>query len=111
MNSSLFAALILTALVVTFSLQNSQVVQIHFLSWYFEGALVFVLLLTFAIGVLSMFLVALPGRFRRYREISEVRKQLEQCRRETDHLRGMEKFSDSIERTGQKQRDRNPGNM
>lgn len=100
MNSSLLVALVLTALVVTFSLQNAQVVQIRFLSWYFEGALVFVLLLTFAVGIVSMYLVSLPGRFRRHREISEARKQLEQCQREAERLKGLEKSIVPAERPG-----------
>jgi uncharacterized integral membrane protein len=39
--------------------QNSHAVQAQFLFWRFAGALVFVLLLTFAIGLLTMFLAAL----------------------------------------------------
>lgn len=86
MKFMLILAMILTVLIATFSLQNSQSVQVQFLRWYFEGALVFVLLLTFAIGLLTMYLAALPGRFRRRREIAHLKKELEKFKRETKRL-------------------------
>ena len=86
MKLALIVAMILTALIATFSLQNSQSVQVQFLGWYFEGALVFVLLLTFAIGLLTMYFAALPGQFRRRREIAQLKKELEKFRRETKHM-------------------------
>jgi uncharacterized integral membrane protein len=86
MKFALIVAMILTALIATFALQNSQSVQVQFLGWYFEGALVFVLLLTFAIGLLTMYFAALPGQFRRRREITQLKKELEKFRRETKRL-------------------------
>lgn len=81
MKFALFFAILFSALVITFSLQNSKLVQVQFLHWYFEGALVFVLLLTFAIGLLAMFLAALPGAFRRRSELKSLKKELEKSNR------------------------------
>jgi uncharacterized integral membrane protein len=84
MKFALFFAILFSALVITFSLQNSQLVQVQFLHWYFEGALVFVLLLTFAIGLLAMFLAALPGLFRKRSEVKILQKELEKSNREKE---------------------------
>ena len=84
MKFALFFAILFSALVITFSLQNSQLVQVQFLNWYFEGALVFVLLLTFAVGLLAMYLAALPGLFRRRSEVKSLQKELEQSKRENE---------------------------
>ncbi|BET57575.1 LapA family protein [Geobacter sp. 60473] len=87
MKSALVLATALAALMVTFSLQNSQTVQVHFLGWYFEGALVLVLLMSFAIGVLTMYLASLPARFTRSRQLTECRRLLEASNHSLDLLR------------------------
>ena len=87
MKFALFFAIVFSALVVAFSLQNSQTVQVQFLFWRFEGALVFVLLLTFVIGLLAMFLATLPGHFRRRSLLRSIRKELEESRREVELFR------------------------
>lgn len=86
MKSALTLAIALTALMVTFSLQNAQTVQVHFLGWYFEGALVLVLLMSFAMGALTMYLASLPARFARNRQLAEQRRQLEACTSSLDRL-------------------------
>lgn len=86
MKFALVLAIALAALIVTFSLQNTQTVQVHFLTWYFEGALVLVLLVSFAVGALTMYLASLPARFTRSRQLAECRRQLELCNRSLDRL-------------------------
>ncbi len=78
MKLALSLAIVLTALVVTFSVQNSQSVHVQFLGWYFEGALVVVLLMTFAVGALTMYLASLPRRFARRRELADLRRQMDE---------------------------------
>ncbi len=87
MKFALIVAMILTALIATFSLQNSQSVQVQFMGWYFEGALVFVLLLTFAIGLLTMFMATLPGHFRIRSEVKKLKRELEKSHRERELVR------------------------
>lgn len=50
---------------VTFALQNPGVVVIQFLAWQFQGSLALILLLTFALGFLSSFLLSLATMVRR----------------------------------------------
>jgi len=86
MRFSLVFAIVLTALVVTFSLQNSHTVQVQFLAWYFEGALVLTLLMTFTAGALTMYLASLPRRFARRREVAELKRQVNEYHRKTGLL-------------------------
>ena len=69
-------AIILTGLVALFSVQNAQPVKVTFLQWYFEGSLVIVLLLTFVAGLVTAYLFAIPGRFRKSRELAECRSRV-----------------------------------
>ena len=97
MKFTLFFAVAFSALVVAFSLQNSHAVQVQFLFWRFEGALVFVLLLTFAIGLLTMFLAALPSHFRSRALTRTLREELEKAQREAELPRKEEKESTPAE--------------
>jgi lipopolysaccharide assembly protein A len=71
-------AVILTGVVALFSVQNAQPVKVSFLKWYFEGSLVIVLLLTFAAGLVSAALFAIPARFRKARELADCRSRVRQ---------------------------------
>lgn len=74
MRATLIIALIVASLAVVFSIQNSQPVMVNFLKWYFEASLVVVLLITFIAGVITAFLVSIPWRIRKMREVSHYRK-------------------------------------
>jgi uncharacterized integral membrane protein len=67
-------AIVLVAIAATFALQNAQPVSVNFLKWSFEASLVIVLILTFAAGALTAFLVSIPGRIKAAREISSLKK-------------------------------------
>ena len=75
-------ALILTTLVALFSLQNAQQVQVTFFSWYFQGSLVVVILLAFALGLTTTALLSVPGRFKKAREVAECRKRIKALEKE-----------------------------
>ncbi|GEM_PF-1396311 len=94
MRIALVVAVCLSALVITFALQNAQTVQVQFLGWYFEGPLVIALLITFGAGAASMYLMALPGRISARRKLSDLRRQLDDAHRETERLRAGKTESD-----------------
>ncbi len=73
---AMIAAVALTVLVATFSVQNAQPVQVTFLKWYFAEPLVVVLLLTFAAGLVAGGLASVPSRFRRMRELSRCQARV-----------------------------------
>ncbi|MFH1146609.1 MAG: LapA family protein [Pseudomonadota bacterium] len=74
----LILALIITATVVTFAIQNSQIATVTFLFWTFNQALVLILLLFFAGGILTAFLLTLPRRIRKKRAYEDRIRALEQ---------------------------------
>jgi len=86
MKFALFVAIILSAVMAFFAVQNSQHTQVTFLGWYFDGPLVIVLLLTFGTGVTATFLAMLPGSWRKAIEISKLKSQLASSNARIDDL-------------------------
>jgi len=82
MSFTVIIALVLTGLVALFSIQNAQPVQVNFFNWYFEASQVIVLLLAFAIGLVTAFLLSVPGRVRKSRELAECRRRLKDLEKE-----------------------------
>lgn len=76
MKFALIAAIIVSAVMAYFAVENSQQTQVSFLGWYFDAPLVIILLLSFGAGVIATFLAILPGSFRKSREISKLKAQL-----------------------------------
>lgn len=91
MKSMFVVAILIAALAITFALQNSQVVQVHFMYWYFEGALALTLILTFIIGSIAAFFAMMPGFFKRRHEITVLKRQLEQLQKQLDQLSSAQK--------------------
>ena len=75
MKIALIAAIIVSALMAYFAVENSQQTQVSFLGWYFDAPLVIILLLSFGAGVIATFLATLPGSFSKSREISKLKAQ------------------------------------
>lgn len=73
MRFMLVVAIVLVSIAAIFALQNAQPVSVNFLKWSFEASLVIILILTFAAGALTAFLVSIPGRVRSMKEVSELR--------------------------------------
>jgi uncharacterized integral membrane protein len=76
MRFTLVVALIIVVFVALFALQNSQVVQVGIFLWRFEGPMVIVLLVTFAVGILSGWLAAIPSAWKKSRQVSELKREL-----------------------------------
>jgi uncharacterized integral membrane protein len=69
-------ALIIIVVAALFALQNSQVIQVGFFLWRFEGPLVMVLLVTFAAGILAGWLAAIPSGWKKSRQLAELKREL-----------------------------------
>jgi len=76
MKFSLIASIALSLVMAFFAVQNSQQAQVTFMGRYFDGPLVIILLITFAVGVLSMFFAMLPGFLRKSFEISALKSRI-----------------------------------
>jgi len=82
MSFTVILALALTVFVALFSIQNAQPVQVNFFNWYFQASLVIVLMLAFAIGLVTAALLSVPGRIRKSRELAECRKRVRDLEKE-----------------------------
>jgi uncharacterized integral membrane protein len=71
-------ALVIVVVAAFFALQNSQVIQVSFFLWRFEGPLVLVLLVTFAAGILAGWLAAIPSGWKKSRQLAELKRELRQ---------------------------------
>jgi uncharacterized integral membrane protein len=76
MKFTLIAAIVVSAVMAYFAVENSQQTQVTFLGWYFDAPLVIILLLSFGSGVIATFLATLPGAMRKSREISKLKAQV-----------------------------------
>jgi uncharacterized integral membrane protein len=76
MKFALIAAIVVSALMAYFAVENSQQTQVSFLGYYFDGPLVVILLLSFGAGVLATFLAFIPGSIRKNMEISQLKASL-----------------------------------
>ena len=71
-------ALVIIVVAALFALQNSQIIQVGFFLWRFEGPLVIVLLMTFAAGILAGWLAAIPSSWKKSRQLAELKRELRQ---------------------------------
>ena len=80
MRASLIAAVIIALLAVVFALQNTDVVQVRLGPVEMFGSTALVILITFAIGVLTGILAALPGRLRARNQVKKLKRELDETR-------------------------------
>jgi len=71
-------ALAIIVVAALFALQNSQIIQVGFFLWRFEGPLVIVLMMTFAAGILAGWLAAIPSSWKKSRQLAELKRELRQ---------------------------------
>jgi len=76
MKFSLVVAIVLSLVMALFAVQNSQQAQVNFMGRYFDGPLVMILLISFAVGALAMLFAMLPGSFRKSIEISKQKSRV-----------------------------------
>ncbi|MDD2732915.1 MAG: LapA family protein [Desulfuromonadaceae bacterium] len=76
MKFSLVAAIVLSLVMALFAVQNSQQAQVTFMGRYFDGPLVIILLIAFAVGVSAMLFAMLPGLLRKSIEISKLKSRV-----------------------------------
>lgn len=80
----IIAALIIAIFVVTFAIQNANIILISFLAWHFQGSLATVLLLTFALGSIASLLIILPKLVERSFTMSSQNKKLKESQKKLE---------------------------
>lgn len=71
MQKTFIGILLLIVIVVIFALQNSQEIYVDFWFWSVNSTLSMVIVLSVTFGALSSFLLSLPYRARKNKEIKE----------------------------------------
>jgi len=95
MKIALIAAIVLSLAMAFFAVQNSQLAQVTFLGWYFDGPLVIILLLTFGTGVITTLLAMLPGSLRKSIENSKLKSRIAEYSAKDGALEKEQQSSDS----------------
>jgi uncharacterized membrane protein YciS (DUF1049 family) len=73
---TLFVSLVFAMTAAVVALQNPGLVELHFLVWTAQGSLAFLLLVAFACGLGAGLVIALPGQFRRRRELAAQERRI-----------------------------------
>ena len=74
----LFLALLISVVIVLFAVQNAALTTVTFLSFHFEGSLAFILVVVFALGVLSGMLMTVPSFWRKSSALRDQRRKVKQ---------------------------------
>jgi putative membrane protein len=78
MQKTFVGILILLVIVVLFALENKAPVKISFWLWEVDAQLSMVLILSVTFGAAVSYLLSLPGRFKKNKEITEKGKKISQ---------------------------------
>ncbi|MFO7656646.1 MAG: LapA family protein [Bacteroidales bacterium] len=86
MQKTFIGMLLIIVAVVFFALKNAQHVYVDFWLWIFDSNLSLVIVLAVTFGALSSFLLSLPYRARKNKEIKERDKRIKFLDNEITHL-------------------------
>ncbi len=78
----LILALLLAIIVTIFAIQNTEPVDVSFLTFELNGSLALVLLITLSLGIIIGILVSAPSSFRRRMEIGGLKKNMRQMEKD-----------------------------
>ncbi len=74
----LILALLICIVIVLFAVQNAALVTVNFLTFHFTGSLAFILVVVFALGVLSGMLMTVPSFWRKSAALREQKRKVKQ---------------------------------
>lgn len=74
----LVLSILIAIALVLFAVQNSAIVTISFLSFHFSGSLALVLVVVFALGLLSGILVSVPSLLKKSSALREQKRRVKQ---------------------------------
>lgn len=85
----LFLALLICIVIVLFAVQNAALVTVTFLAFHFAGSLAFILVVVFALGVLSGMLMTAPSFWRKSAALREQRRKVKQLEEESAAIKAV----------------------
>jgi len=83
----LLVAILVAALAVIFAVQNTEIVNVDFLFWSFQGSLALILLVALAAGAIASSLASIPSIFRAHRTGNAQRHKIETLEAELQKIR------------------------
>ena len=82
----LILAAIIAVAIALFAIQNATPVVVSFLLWRFESSLAVVIILAITAGIAITWLITIPSRIRRRRELGEKSRRVEELERRVKEL-------------------------
>ncbi len=79
----LFVAAFIAVLAVIFALQNAIPITVSFLVWKVESSLALILIIAFIAGLIVSFMFNALTKFRRTRDDSSQKKEIEEIKQDT----------------------------
>lgn len=74
----LILSILIAVALVLFAVQNSAVVTVSFLSLHYNGSLALILVVVFALGLLSGILISIPSLLRKSSTVREQKRRVKQ---------------------------------
>ena len=82
----LILAAVIGVLIAAFAIQNASPVAVKFLVWQFESSLAVVIILSLLAGMVLIFLISLPGRLKRRKELYDRQREINDLRKKVEEL-------------------------
>ena len=82
----LILAALIGVLIAAFAIQNASPVAVKFLVWQFESSLAVVIILSLLAGMILIFLISLPGRLKRRKELFDKNRKINELERQLKEL-------------------------
>ncbi len=82
----LILAAVVGIFVALFAIQNAASVTVKFIIWQFESSLAVVIILAMLAGMLLVFLLSIPGRLKRRRELYNKQKKINELEKRVQEL-------------------------
>jgi putative membrane protein len=79
----LILSLLIAVALVLFAVQNSAIVTVNFLSFHYNGSLALILVVVFALGLLSGILISMPSLVRKSSALREQKRRVKQLEEDT----------------------------
>ncbi|WP_297055743.1 LapA family protein [Thermosulfurimonas sp.] len=92
----LILAALLGVLIAAFAIQNATPVAVKFLVWEFQSSLAVIVILSLLAGMILIFLISLPGRLKRRKELYDKNKRIAELEK---RLTELEKTASSAQTT------------
>ncbi|NPA49494.1 MAG: LapA family protein [Thermodesulfobacteria bacterium] len=96
----LILAAILGIFVAIFAIQNAVAVTVKFLIWEFQSSLAVLIIISMLAGMLLVFLLSIPGRIKRRKELYDKQKKIRELERRLAELEAQKSASQTSSQEG-----------